>query len=69
MVDGTRKPRRLHNINTLLEQAHANQEGFTFDIGGSHIIFSKDREVLNLWEIFLGEQNTKQKKYEILLQK
>lgn len=32
-----------------------NIEGFTFDVGGSHIIFSKDREILNFMVSLLGE--------------
>ncbi|MCD6101414.1 MAG: NAD(P)/FAD-dependent oxidoreductase [Candidatus Marinimicrobia bacterium] len=30
-------------------------EGFTFDVGGSHIIFSKDKEILNFMVSLLGD--------------
>jgi len=32
-----------------------SQEGFTFDIGGSHIIFSRDQEVLSFMRDVLGD--------------
>lgn len=34
------------------------ESGFTFDIGGSHIIFSRDREVLYLMLGWLGDNRT-----------
>ena len=37
-------------------------EGFTFDYGGSHIIFSKDREVMNFMLNSLGENKNKCKR-------
>ncbi|RLG83373.1 MAG: FAD-dependent oxidoreductase [Thermoprotei archaeon] len=34
-----------------------NIDGYTFDIGGSHIIFSKDKNILNSMINFLGREN------------
>ncbi|MDW8034756.1 MAG: NAD(P)-binding protein, partial [Nitrososphaerota archaeon] len=46
-----------------------NEKGFTFDIGGSHIIFSKDVEVLNLMLKLLGENKIRNKRNTAILYK
>jgi len=46
-----------------------NEEGFTFDIGGSHIIFSKDAEVLDLMLRFLGENKVRNRRNTAILYK
>jgi len=38
------------------------KDGFTFDYGGSHIIFSRDNEVLNYLVSLLGDNETKKKR-------
>ena len=37
-------------------------DGFTFDFGGSHIIFSKDREVLNFMLAVLGKNKVRRRR-------
>jgi len=46
-----------------------NEEGFTFDIGGSHIIFSKDFEVLDLMLKLLGENKVRNRRNTAILYK
>lgn len=46
-----------------------NENGFTFDIGGSHIIFSKDAEVLDLMLRLLGENKIRNKRNTAVLYK
>jgi len=38
------------------------EQGFTFDCGGSHVIFSKDRSVLNFMLSILGENRIRNKR-------
>lgn len=38
------------------------EEGFTFDFGGSHVIFSKDKEVLNFMINLLGDNKIKNRR-------
>ena len=44
-------------------------EGFTFDYGGSHVIFSKDKEVLNFMLSLLGNNKIKNKRNAKVLYK
>jgi len=44
-----------------------NEEGFTFDIGGSHIIFSKDAEVLDFMLKLLGDNKVKNRRNTAIL--
>lgn len=46
-----------------------NEDGFTFDIGGSHVIFSKDAEVLDLMLRFLGENKVRNRRNTAILYK
>jgi protoporphyrinogen oxidase len=39
-----------------------HERGFTFDFGGSHIIFSKDKEILNMLTALLGNNKIKIKR-------
>lgn len=45
------------------------KDGFTYDIGGSHIIFSRDQEILNLILELLGENVEKHKRNTKILYK
>lgn len=45
------------------------EEGFTFDIGGSHIIFSKDREVLDFMLSLLGRNRVYNRRNTAILYK
>lgn len=44
-------------------------DGFTFDVGGSHIIFSKDKEILNLMVSVLGDNVVKNRRNTKILYK
>lgn len=44
-------------------------EGFTFDIGGSHIIFSKDKEILDFMVSMLGDNFVKNRRNTKILYK
>ncbi|ASI98386.1 protoporphyrinogen/coproporphyrinogen oxidase [Thermococcus celer] len=44
-------------------------EGFTFDVGGSHIIFSRDREILNFMASLLGDNVVKNRRNTKILYK
>ncbi|MEM1558103.1 MAG: FAD-dependent oxidoreductase [Thermoproteota archaeon] len=46
-----------------------NEEGFTFDIGGSHVIFSKDAEVLELMLKLLGNNKVRNRRNTAILYK
>ncbi|MBO3839395.1 MAG: FAD-dependent oxidoreductase [Thermoproteota archaeon] len=46
-----------------------NEDGFTFDIGGSHVIFSKDAEVLDLMLKLLGENKVRNRRNTAILYK
>ncbi len=46
-----------------------NIDGFTFDVGGSHIIFSKDKEILNLMVSILGDNVVKNRRNTKILYK
>lgn len=45
------------------------ENGFTFDIGGTHVIFSKDEEVLNFMLNLLGDNKIKNKRNAKILYK
>lgn len=45
------------------------EEGFTFDIGGSHIIFSKDKDVLSFMLSLLGENKVENRRNTAILYK
>lgn len=45
------------------------EDGFTFDYGGSHIVFSKDKEALNFILSIMGENKTKIKRNTKILYK
>lgn len=51
----------------LMRSLH--DQGFTFDYGGSHIIFSKDQEGLKLMENLLGENRVKNRRNTKVLYK
>jgi len=44
-------------------------DGFTFDVGGSHIIFSKDKEILNFMVSLLGNNVTRNRRNTKILYK
>ena len=44
-------------------------EDFTFDIGGSHVIFSKDKEILNFMISLLGDSIIKNRRNTKILYK
>ncbi|HIQ28498.1 MAG TPA: FAD-dependent oxidoreductase, partial [Sulfurovum sp.] len=46
-----------------------NVEGFTFDVGGSHIIFSKDKEILNFMVSLLKDNVVKNRRNTKILYK
>jgi protoporphyrinogen oxidase len=46
-----------------------HDEGFTFDYGGSHVIFSKDKEILNFMLTMLGDNKTRIKRNTKVLYK
>ncbi|MBW9223595.1 NAD(P)/FAD-dependent oxidoreductase [Methanothermococcus sp. SCGC AD-155-E23] len=46
-----------------------NIDGFTFDVGGSHIIFSKDKEILNFMVSLLGDNVVKNRRNTKILYK
>ncbi|ASA78492.1 NAD(P)/FAD-dependent oxidoreductase [Thermococcus sp. 5-4] len=46
-----------------------NVEGFTFDVGGSHIIFSKDKEILNFMVSLLGSNVVRNRRNTKILYK
>ncbi|OPY53842.1 MAG: hypothetical protein A4E49_01283 [Methanosaeta sp. PtaU1.Bin112] len=61
----------------LLEKEHEcgglmrslKEQGFTFDYGGSHIIFSKDKEALDMMTCLLGENKIKNRRNTKVLYK
>ncbi|MBO3800341.1 MAG: FAD-dependent oxidoreductase [Candidatus Brockarchaeota archaeon] len=46
-----------------------NEDGFVFDIGGSHVIFSKDKEILDLMLRLLGENKVRNRRNTAILYK
>jgi protoporphyrinogen oxidase len=45
------------------------EDGFTFDIGGSHIVFSKDKDVLSFMLSLLGENRVENRRNTAILYK
>lgn len=45
------------------------EDGFTFDIGGSHIVFSKDKDVLSFMLSLLGENSVENRRNAAILYK